>query len=357
MVAALPQLANDLHISPTVANLAVALSQLSPAICPLWWSFLSEKYGRRTVYIVSMALYLVFNILSAESTSIGMLIVMRVLSSGTGCSVTAVGAGTVSDIWEVKERGTAMSIYYLGPLLGPALGPVIGGALTQRWDWRATQWFLTIYGALFLVSILFCLPETLRQRSRVVTSTDNNADSSPPLFETPDKVRSKHGVRKKTAAIAKAFFDPLRILTYLRFPAILITVYFASITFGIIGVWCISIQERFSSPPYNYSALIVGLLYLPFSLGLIVGSILGGKWSDHIMAREARNAGRYNEKGALVPRPEDRMRENAWLSIAFFPGALLWYGWAAQKAVIWIVPVRIRSHCSHPPPSLPIIPP
>lgn len=275
-----------------------------------------------------------------------MLIVMRVFSSGTGCSVTAVGAGTVSDIWEVKERGTAMSIYYLGPLLGPALGPVIGGVLTQRWDWRATQWFLTIYGAVFLVSIMFCLPETLRQRNRVSDRDDReqtkDEQNSLPS-ETTEKVthRVQHQIRRKTTVIAKAFFDPLRILTYLRFPAILITVYFASITFGIIGVWCISIQESFSSPPYNYSALIVGLLYLPFSLGLIVGSILGGKWSDHIMAREARSAGRYDEKGILVPRPEDRMRENAWLSIAFFPGALLWYGWAAQKGLLWIVPVRI----------------
>lgn len=290
-----------------------------------------------------MSLYLVFNILSAKSTSIGMLIVMRVLSSGSGCAVTAVGAGTVSDIWEVKERGTAMSIYYLGPLLGPALGPVIGGVLTQRWDWRATQWFLTIYGALFLVSILFFLPETLRQRCGVVSPDNDPASLQLPSQTHFGKASSQHRLKKRTTAIAKAFFDPLRILTYLRFPAILITVYFASITFGIIGVWCISIQETFSSPPYNYSALIVGLLYLPFSLGLIVGSILGGKWSDHIMTREARSAGRYNEKGALVPRPEDRMRENAWLSIAFFPGALLWYGWAAQKAVIWIVPVRLPS--------------
>ena len=300
-----------------------------------------------------MTLYLVFNVLSAKSTSIGMLIVMRVLSSGTGCSVTAVGAGTVSDIWEVKERGTAMSIYYLGPLLGPALGPVIGGVLTQRWDWRATQWFLTIYGALFLVSILFCLPETLRRRNRVSDRDDKkhtNDNQNPLPTATLDRVGSQDRIKKQTTAIAKAFFDPLRILIYLRFPAILITVYFASITFGIIGVWCISIQETFSSHPYNYSALIVGLLYLPFSLGLIVGSILGGKWSDHIMAREARSAGRYDEKGVLMPRPEDRMRENAWLSIAFFPGALLWYGWAAQKAVLWIVPVRTFSCISNPRP-------
>lgn len=272
-----------------------------------------------------------------------MLIVMRILSSGTGCSVTVVGAATISDIWEVKERGTAMSIYYLGPLLGPAIGPVIGGVLTQTFDWRATQWFLTIYGAIFLVGILFCLPETLRNPQRVSngTSTEGSGDGQAMI---PSKGSTKYmmppSIQKVATPIIKALVDPLRILTYLRFPAILITAYFASITFGIIGIWAMSIQESFSSPPYRYSSLIVGLLYLPFSVGLVLGSLCGGKWSDYIMTREARRSGRYDEKGTAILWPEDRMRENAWLSIVFFPGALIWYGWTVHEGVLWVVPVQ-----------------
>jgi hypothetical protein len=41
----------------------------------------------------------------------------------------------------------------------------------------------------------------------------------------------------------------------------------------------------------------------------------------------------------LVLRPEDRMRENAWIAGFVFPAALVWYGWTAEKGVIWIVPV------------------
>lgn len=75
-----------------------------------------------------------------------MLIVMRMLSGGSAASVQAVGAGTIADIWEPKERGRAMGIFYLGPLCGPLFAPIIGGALAQRWNWRATLWFLVIYG-------------------------------------------------------------------------------------------------------------------------------------------------------------------------------------------------------------------
>ena len=68
--------------------------------------------------MTSFALYFVFNVIAAISTSIGMFIVMRLLSGGAAASVQAVGAGTIADIWEVRERGQAMGIFYLGPLCG-----------------------------------------------------------------------------------------------------------------------------------------------------------------------------------------------------------------------------------------------
>ena len=66
---------------------------------------------------------------------------MRMLSGGAAASVQAVGAGTIADIWEVKERGRAMGIFYLGPLCGPLLAPIIGGALNEGLGWRSVQWF------------------------------------------------------------------------------------------------------------------------------------------------------------------------------------------------------------------------
>ena len=129
------------------------------SIFPLWWSSFSESVGRRTIYLISFTLFLLWNILSAISTSIGMLIVMRILGGGAAASVQAVGAGTIADIWEVRERGRAMGIFYLGPLMGPLFAPIIGGALAQGFGWRSTQWFLAIYGGVLLIFIFICLPE------------------------------------------------------------------------------------------------------------------------------------------------------------------------------------------------------
>lgn len=134
---------------------------LSMSIFPLWWSSFSETLGRRTIYLVSFALFLLWNILAAVSNSIGMLIVMRILGGGAAASVQAVGAGTIADIWDVKERGNAMGIFYLGPLCGPLFAPIIGGALGDKLGWRSTLWFLVIYGGVVLVFLFFALPEVL----------------------------------------------------------------------------------------------------------------------------------------------------------------------------------------------------
>ncbi|TGO59233.1 hypothetical protein BOTNAR_0166g00010 [Botryotinia narcissicola] len=201
-----------------------------------------------------------------------------------------------------------MEIFFLGPMLGPLLAPIIGGAVAEKWGWRSTQWFQTIYGGVLLILLLFCLPETLARRAPVLEEiADGNITSHRP--------------------------------SYLRFPAVSITVYIGSITFGSLYILNIAIQKTFGEEPYNFSEVIVGLTYIPGSLGYIVAGFVGGKWSDAIMHREARAAGRFDESGKLTFRPEDRMRENVLFAAAIYPAGLLWFGWTAGKGVHWIVPL------------------
>jgi MFS family permease len=269
-----------------------------------------------------------------------MLIVMRMLSGGASASVQAVGAGTISDLWDSRERGRAMGIFYLGPLCGPLFAPIIGGLLAQRWGWRSPLWFLSAFGALTLIFILFALPETLTVQKPIMAELEDDEDAN---FSRPlSRVSSRQVVRATTRLIKTLkiiFIDPLKIILYLRFLPVLLTVYYASIAFGSLYVLNISVEETFGKAPYNFSTIIIGLLYIPNSLGYMVASIFGGRWMDSIMQREARKANRYDEKGRLIVRPEDRMRENAWTGAFLYPAGLIWYGWAAEKGVYWLVPV------------------
>lgn len=341
-VAALGQLSKDFNATPTLTNLSVAMYMLSMSIFPLWWSSFSETLGRRTIYIVSFALFTLWNIIAGVSTSITMLIVLRILGGGAAASVQAVGAGTIADVWESKERGRAMGMFYLGPLLGPLLAPIVGGALSEAWGWRSTQWFQVIYGGLLLIVLTFCLPETLAKRTPAVQgrqTADGQVAGQSELARTSTRQSIQQGTKQAAAIFKRCIIDPLSVIGYLRFPAVFVTVYLASVAFGTLYILNIAIQKTFSEPPYNFSVIIIGLTYLPSSLGYVVASVIGGRWTDAIMHREARAAGRYDESGKLILRPEDRMRENAMLAAAVFPAGLIWFGWAADKGVFWIVPL------------------
>lgn len=149
----LGQITEDFKTTAAVTNLCIAFYMLSMSIFPLWWSAASETFGRRNIYLISFALNVVFNVVSALSSSVGMLIASRILVGGASASVQAVGAGSIADIWEPQKRGQAMSIFYLGTLCGPVIAPIIGGALAQKWDWRAPMWFLVIFGGECLVIV------------------------------------------------------------------------------------------------------------------------------------------------------------------------------------------------------------
>lgn len=147
------------------------------------------------------------------------------------------------------------------------------------------------------------------------------------------------GSAKLLKTLKMTLVDPLKMLLYLRYFPIVLTIYYAAITFGSLYVLNISIQQTFEDAPYNFSTIIVGLLYLPNSIGYLLTSIFGGKWMDNIMHREAVKAGRFDEKGRPIYLPEDRMKENALLGSMLYPSALIVYGWTVQKGVHWIVPV------------------
>lgn len=163
MLPAIEDIVRDLNTTDLTVNVSVGIYLLSLGIFPLWWSSLSERSGRRTVYFISFTMFFAFSIGTSLSPTIGALIGLRVLQGGCLASVQAVGAGTIADLFAPQNRGRAMGWYYLGPLCGPFLAPILGGAVAQGWGWRATQWLLVIFSGCNTFLILFLLPETLRK--------------------------------------------------------------------------------------------------------------------------------------------------------------------------------------------------
>lgn len=204
---------------------------------------------------------------------------------------------------------------------------------------------LTRCSVLTWVFVFFALPETLKATKDIVeeaaasTAPSVNGNTGPQLSRASTREIVQQGSQRLLKVTRVMLVDPLKVILYLRFMPVALTVYYSAVTFGSLYVLNVSVQYTFERAPYNFRTIIIGLLYLPNSLGYMLASVFGGRWMDHIMKREALKANRIDQQGKLIFHPEDRMRENAWLGALLYPLALIWYGWSVGEGVLWVVPV------------------
>jgi multidrug resistance protein len=130
--------------SSILASMVVSIYVLGYAVGPLIVAPISEIHGRVPMYHISNVMFVIFTIACAVSTSLPMLIVFRFLAGAAGSTPVSIGGGTFGDLFSVEERGAAMAIWAMGPLLGPVVGPIIGGFLAEAKGWRWVFWVLTM---------------------------------------------------------------------------------------------------------------------------------------------------------------------------------------------------------------------
>ncbi|GME90252.1 unnamed protein product [Ambrosiozyma monospora] len=104
LLPAVDDVVDNLGTTVDIVNISIGIYLLTLGVIPIWWSNFSERHGRRSIYIISFTLYVGFTIGCALSKNIGMLIGFRVLSGGCAASVQSIGAGTISDLYEITER-------------------------------------------------------------------------------------------------------------------------------------------------------------------------------------------------------------------------------------------------------------
>jgi multidrug resistance protein len=126
---------------------------------PLFFSPLSETYGRKIIMILTFAIYTAFSLGCALAPTWAGLIVMRLLAGVGACTPISIIGGIYSDIWGTpKARGRAMALFMGATTWGPLIGPVASGYIGVV-SWRWAYWLqLIIAGATW--PILLTMPET-----------------------------------------------------------------------------------------------------------------------------------------------------------------------------------------------------
>ncbi|KAL3483550.1 putative florfenicol exporter [Aspergillus germanicus] len=308
-------LVDHFHTSETRVALTTTVFLIGLAIAPLWWSSLSQEYGRRPILLISFVLSAVAAIICAVANSISLVIGFRFIEA-LGCSsAQSVGAGVIGDVFIPTDRGSALGCFYLGTLIGPLIAPIIGGALQVWLGWRSTLYFMAIFtGATALITAL-ALPET-RTLSQGPVIADQERQQPRPTWPQ----------RLKRDALA-----PVPKLKYLLVPSIALCILYVSICFASLYCFNTTLPYAYMAPPYNFSAIEVGLCYISNCLGYAIGSAVGGKLSDAALRRYAAT---HNGETKAIARIH-----TIWYGVVFVPMGLLLYGWLVERQVQWVAPL------------------
>ncbi|PYI31882.1 MFS general substrate transporter [Aspergillus indologenus CBS 114.80] len=305
-------LVEHFHTTETQVALTTTVFLLGLAVAPLWWSTLSQQYGRRPVLVASFILSTIAVIVCAVSDSLALIIVFRLIEA-LGCSsAQSVGAGVVGDVFPPTERGSALGWFYLGTLIGPLLAPIIGGALQVWLGWRSILYFMAIFTSGAAIITTLCLPETL-----VKPAASN---------EIQQQQQQQWYQALKRDAVA-----PLPKLKFLLVPSIALTIAYISICFASLYCFNTTLPYAYAAKPYDFSPIEIGLCYISNCLGYAIGSLVGGKLSDAQLCRsQAAHGGTIH--------PIARLR-TVWYGVGFVPVGLVVYGWLVERQVFWVAPL------------------
>jgi MFS family permease len=113
--------------SEPIVTLGVTTYLLGLAVGSLILAPISETYGRKPVYAISMIIFCILIIPCAKATSMAEIIVIRFFGAVAGSCMIANAPGTVGDIVSHEYRALAFSIWSIGPLNGP--GSSVGSLL------------------------------------------------------------------------------------------------------------------------------------------------------------------------------------------------------------------------------------
>jgi MFS transporter, DHA2 family, multidrug resistance protein len=132
---ALPTLAGALHASESDLQwfssgyLLVLAASMLPA------SLLGDRYGRKTVLLISLALFAVGSAACAVSPSSATFIAARALLGFAGAGIIVMSLAAITSLFSEQERPRAVGIWAGANFLAMPIGPILGGWILSNYWW------------------------------------------------------------------------------------------------------------------------------------------------------------------------------------------------------------------------------
>jgi EmrB/QacA subfamily drug resistance transporter len=134
---AIPDMAKGLGESPLRLNLVITTYLLSLAVFIPVSGWIADRLGARIVFCAAIAIFAMGSALCGLSSSLPMLLGMRVLQGFGGAMMTPVGRLILLRSFPRSGLVSAMNWMTIPAMIGPTVGPIVGGFMTTYFSWRA----------------------------------------------------------------------------------------------------------------------------------------------------------------------------------------------------------------------------
>ncbi|KAF3071717.1 hypothetical protein N5P37_012011 [Trichoderma harzianum] len=256
----------------------------------VFWNPIANVYGRRPVYIGTVAVAVAMCGSSGAAKNYGTLIALRCLNGFFGCVPLGLGSATVCDMYFAHERGLYMGVYTISFLTGGHIAPLIGGYIEKNLSWHWCFYVPAIITGGVLVIFIFTVPETLYSRTPAALARPSQSWRSNMLMK-----RRAHPTRKVRLI---DFFRPFQMMMY---PSVTIPTWCYSLCFAYGSILFIITSANLFGKIYHFKPQQTGLLLgIPITVGSLIGELFAGGVSDWISERRALRRG--GERS-----PEDRL--------------------------------------------------
>ncbi|WWC67051.1 uncharacterized protein I206_100958 [Kwoniella pini CBS 10737] len=319
--AAAPFIAKQYGISTVVSILGLSLYLLGFVVGPIIFAPVSDVWGRKISLIPPMFVFVCFSAATATAENLQAIFITRFFAGVfSSAPVTVVGGG-IADMWNQRERGSAIVIYSLCIVGGPTVAPVIGAAVSQSYlTWRWTEYLVVILTSFILVLDLFFLPETsgnviLTKKARKMRFESGNW-----------ALHSKH---EESDHSLKVFLNknlklPVKML--LMEPMCTLITTYNAFAYGVLYLLFASIPIIFEENR-GWSTVPGSLPNLATLVGTLLAATVNYFYSEKFFAKY------LDQHGGKAP-PEKRLPPMMLGSI-LFPIGFFIIGWTSKPSIHW----------------------
>lgn len=162
---ALPHIQGSVSAGPEQISWALTSYIVAAAIMTPLSGWLSDRVGRKQLFLVSISSFVVASILCGVAGSLPELVIFRLFQGLFGAALIPLSQAILLDTYPPRLHGQAMAIWTAGAIVGPILGPALGGYLTEDYSWRWCFFINLPIGILAVVGVWLFVPGQARRRA------------------------------------------------------------------------------------------------------------------------------------------------------------------------------------------------